>query len=75
MFTKVKGILFVATISDAAGIYREMKDKYFMGLVEQIIPLVLEKCMIDFNVRYYSADKSQVIGIVPESNLDFTDML
>ena len=75
LFTKVKGILFVISISDAANIYREIKDRYVAGLVEQVIPLVLEKCMIEFNVRYYSADKSQVIGIMPEDHLDFTDML
>ena len=75
LFTKVKGILFVISISDAANMYREIKDRYVAGLVEQIMPLVLEKCMIEFNVRYYSADKSQVIGIMPEDHLDFTEML
>ena len=75
LFAKVRGILFVISISGAANIYREIKDRYVAGLVEQIIPLVLEKCMIEFNVRYYSADKSQVIGIMPEDHLDFTEML
>ena len=75
LFTKVRGILFMITISDAVNIYGEIEDKYVAGLVEQIIPLVLEKCMIEFNVRYYSVDKSLVIGIMPEDHLDFTEML
>ena len=75
MLIKVSGILFVITISDAAEIYREIKDKHIAGIAEQILPFIFDKCMIDFNVRYYSADKSQVIGLIPEDELDFTVML
>ncbi len=74
MLTKVRGVLFVAIISDAAGIYRELKDRYSVAVIEQIMPLIMEKCMSEFNVRYYSVDKSQVIGILPERNRDFTNL-
>ena len=75
MLLKLEGILFVITISDAAKIYRSIPDKYIAALVEQTVPFVFEQCMREFNVRYYSISSSQIIGLLPSSNKDFTDLL
>ena len=72
---RMSGILFKTAISNAHAIYKAFAESKRKGMVEELIPAILEQCMVDMGVKHYFIDRDQIIGVMPDGEKDFTNLL